>query len=208
MRDFTSRLVGAAIFAFAVGARAQEYEEGFVEDPPSPEPAAEESGSSIPKRAAPAAETGDADGARFRWGISGGGGFVSVAGATLGYGGLDLRFGAQINDLIGVYLQPQLGVYGGNYGGVNGVGGLAGASVLADFTFADSFFVAAGLGYGVLNNPAGPELHLRAGMYPVLGGGQEVARRKALMLGVDFRAFFLDGATGVSPTLSIGYESF
>lgn len=147
----------------------------------------------------------DADETRFRWGISGGGGIVAVASQSLGYGGIDLRFGAQINDLIGVYGQPQLGFY--SNGGL-GVGGLVGATALVDFTFADSFFVAGGLGYGVLNNPAGFELHARGGWYPIVGGGQDEARRRAMMLGVDFRVFFLDGATAVSPTLSLGYESF
>jgi len=168
-------------------------------------PKAETAAASTPSEPTAA---GDADGARFRWGIAGGGGLVSVSNVTLGYGGMDLRFGAQINDMIGVYAQPQLGVYAGNFAGVTGVGGLVGVSALVDFTFADQFFVAGGLGYGVLNNPSGLELHFRGGLYPIVGGGQEEARRKALMLGVDFRVFLLDGATAISPTISIGYESF
>ncbi|HSC86167.1 MAG TPA: hypothetical protein VLC09_02810, partial [Polyangiaceae bacterium] len=92
--------------------------------------------------------SGDADGARFRFGVAGGGGFLSGSdsfggSATYGYGGMDLRFGAQINDLIGVYAQPQLGFYGAN----GGVGGLAGVTALVDFTFLDQFFVGVGAGY-------------------------------------------------------------
>lgn len=33
-------------------------------------------------------------------------------------------------------------------------------------------------------------------------------RRKGLMLGIDFRTVFIDGATGLLITGGIGYESF
>lgn len=127
---------------------------------------------------------------------------------ALKYGGVDLRLGLQINELIGIYVQPQLGFYAGEFGGVTGVGGLLGGSILADFTFADRLFAAAGAGFALLNNPSGPEIHLRAGGYPLASSGGENGRRKGLMLGVDVRMHFVSGSTFFAPTLCIGYESF
>lgn len=148
------------------------------------------------------------EGMRFRFGVSGGGGLMVWDGPVLKYGGLDLRFGLQVNQLVGIYVQPQLGFYGGEFGGVTGVGGIIGGSVLADFTFADHLFAGAGAGFAVLNNPSGFELHVRAGGYPLASTGGENGRRKGLMLGVDMRVHFVSGATFVAPTLCIGYEAF
>jgi hypothetical protein len=161
-----------------------------------------------------AAETpASEDGSRFRFGVSAGAGplLASAGGQSVTpfYGGMDLRFGMQINDLIAIYAQPQLGFYGGNFGGTTGVGGLLGASVLGDFTFSDRFFAGAGVGYGVLNNPSGPELHFRGGFYPLVNRADDKARRKGLMLGVDFRVHLVSGGiTAIAPTFSIGYEAF
>src|SRR4051812_8854147 len=58
-----------------------------------------------------------ADGARFRFGVAAGAGFFTAATesgnakASFTYFGTDLRFGVQVNDLIGVYAQPTLGYY-------------------------------------------------------------------------------------------------
>lgn len=167
---------------------------------------------------APAKETSaaGADGGRFRFGVAGGLGILAISGgggsATFTYTGLDLRLGAQINDLIAVYVQPQLGGYFGGVGGFIGTGGLVGASALVDFTFSDYFFAGAGAGYGILNNPGGVELHFRAGGYPILSRSDESISRKALMVGVDFRIHIVDAGgtsvTGIAPTVNIGYEAF
>jgi hypothetical protein len=157
----------------------------------------------------PQAATAPADDGRFRFGVAGGAGLMSWDGPTFWYGGVDLRFGYQINDLIGVYAQPQLGVYGGDAGaGLVGTGGLIGTSAVVDFTFVDQFFVGGGLGYAILNNPSGVELHLRVGGYPVYGDSKEKARRKGLMLGADLRLHFVEGYTFVAPTFNIGYEAY
>lgn len=157
--------------------------------------------------AATSSANGD-DGARFRFAVAGGPGMMFGDGFSLGYGGVDLRFGAQINDMIGIYLQPQLGGYGGSAGGTVGAGGLFGASAVVDFTFVDRIFVGAGFGAAVLNNPAGPELHLRLGGYPIVTRHDEKVRRRGLMLGMDFRMHFLSGLTVIAPTINIGYEAF
>lgn len=190
MRTLSSALALAALLSLAPPASADEAEA------PSSE------------AAAPAQSPAAATGMRFRFGVSGGGGLAFWSGPTLKYGGLDLRLGLQLNELIGIYLQPQLGLYGGEFGGVTGVGGLIGSSIVADFTFLDRLFAGAGAGFALLNNPSGFELHFRAGGYPLASTGGENGRRKGLMLGADVRMHFVGGSTFVAPTFCIGYESF
>lgn len=188
-------------------------EEDAAEEPA----AAEEAPAAVaPAGAAPAdasTSEGGGDGTRFRFGVALGGGLLSVSddfdnSASGAYYGLDLRFGAQINDMIGVYAVPQLGGYSLEVGPFTGFGGLVGASAVVDFTFVDRIFVGAGPGFAILNSPSGAELHFRAGGYPIVSRSSEKIRRKALMLGVDFRVHFVEGVTGIAPTFNIGYESF
>lgn len=193
-------------------------EEASAEAAPSEEaPAVEEPAAETTEAAAPVADATPSgkpnsadggDGARFRFGISGGALALFGAGSSFPYGGADLRLGVQVNDMIGVYAQPQLGFYGGNTAAGFGTGGLVGASAVVDFTFVDRVFVGAGFGYAVLNNPSGPELHFRLGGYPLAGRSSEKVRRKGLMVGADLRFYFLDGATFTLPTLNLGYEAF
>jgi len=158
----------------------------------------------------PAAKVKDSDDdeVRFRGGISGGGGGIFLNGYGLGLGGVDGRLGVQLMDLIGIYVQPQLGIYGGSIGGATGIGGLIGGSAVVDFTFIDQLFVGVGGGGGILNNPAFGEVHFRAGGYPLMGFGEDGIIRKGLMLSADVRLFFVSGTVLVSPTASIGYEVF
>lgn len=185
----------------------------FEGDPSTERPEVEE-----PTDAAettPAAGTGagsseaGGDGGRFRFGVAGGGGPLSTDGLDMTYYGVDLRFGWQFDDAIAVYAQPQLGYYQlDGASALFGSGGLVGASIVADYTLFDHLFVGAGLGYAILNNPSGSEVHLRAGGYPLVSRSDEKVRRKALMLGIDFRMHFVEGYTFVAPTFNIGYESF
>ena len=72
-----------------------------------------------------------------------------------------------------------------------------------------AFFVGAGLGYTVYNNPAGVTPILRVGGYPLMSRSEQKARRKGLMLGVDLRFTSLEGLkTIVMPTFNLGYEAF
>ena len=91
-------------------------------------------------------------GVRFRWGITPMGGAM-YGGVSGGAGGLDMRFGAQISPLFGLYLQPSLiigvGVGANESGSSASVLALYGVGALADFTFGDTFFV--GLGPEVLS---------------------------------------------------------
>lgn len=156
-----------------------------------------------------------ADGARFRFGVGAGIGFFSAANevgsgkVNCTYYGTDLRFGAQVNNLIGIYAQPTLGYYSVNGSGGLGAGGLMGFSVVADATFIDRLFVGAGLGYTVYNSPGGITPILRVGGYPLMSRSDVKARRKGLMVGADLRFTSLEGLkTIVMPTFNIGYEAF
>lgn len=155
------------------------------------------------------------DGARFRFGVSGGVGFFSAASevgsakVSCTYYGADLRLGAQINDLIGVYAQPTLGYYSANGSGGLAAGGLLGLAVVADATIVDRLFVGAGVGYTVYNSPAGITPILRVGGYPLMSRSDVKARRKGLMVGADLRFTSLEGLkTIVMPTFNLGYEAF
>ena len=155
------------------------------------------------------------DGLRFRFGVAAGIGFftaaseVGTAELSFTYYGSDLRLGAQINDLIGVYAQPTLGYYSADGSGGLAPGGLLGIAVVADVTIIDRFFAGAGLGYTVYNSPSGVTPILRIGGYPLMGRSEQKARRKGLMLGVDLRFTSLDGfKTIFMPTFNLGYEAF
>jgi hypothetical protein len=152
------------------------------------------------------------DGPRFRSGISLGGGVEKVSVVSGGMFGFDGRLGLQWNDLLGFYVQPHLsfGSLSGDAGGIGVTGGTGTFSVAAmgEATFVDRFFVGAGFGYGVLNNPSGPMVQARAGGYLLTSRGEDGVRRKGLMVGVDFRSIFVDGATGVLVLASLGYEKY
>lgn len=151
----------------------------------------------------------DRDGVRFRGGIAVSGGGTFVAGWKLGMAGLDGRLGVQINDLLGIYVQPHFSIGGGSRAGVTGLTGFAGGALMADVTLRDRYFAGAGGGVTILNNPVAGELHFRAGAYPIMGYGRDGIRRKGLMLGIDFRTYFAEGGLNVVNVMgSIGYEAY
>ena len=208
---FVEGLTIAVLLTASTFAQAQEMEPEATEKAP----AAEQAAPTAAAPAAAAANAGVADGMRFRFGVGGGIGFFSAANevgtgkVSCTYYGTDLRFGAQVNNLIGVYAQPTLGYYSVNGSGGLGAGGLVGVAVIADATIIDRFFVGAGLGYTVYNNPAGVTPILRVGGYPLMSKSDEKARRKGLMVGVDLRFTNPDGLkTIVMPTFNLGYEAF
>jgi hypothetical protein len=163
-----------------------------------------------PAAAPPAVVT--QSGVRFRGGISLAGGMEKVSVVSGGMYGLDGRLGVQLNDLLGIYVQPHLsfGSLSGQAGGIGVTGSTGTFSIAAmgEATFIDRLFAGAGLGYGVLNNPSGPMFQARAGGYLLETRGADGIRRKGLMAGVDLRTVFVDGATGVLVLASIGYEKF
>ena len=215
-------LVIAVVLTASAVAQAQEAEPETTGKPTAAEEAApaEAATSATPAPAAAAPAGGDtssavADGVRFRFGVAAGIGFFTAATeggdaeVSCTYYGADLRLGAQINDLFGVYAQPTLGYYSADGSGGLAAGGLLGMAVVADVTIIDRFFAGAGLGYTVYNNPAGVTPILRVGGYPLMSRSDQKARRKGLMLGMDLRFTSLEGLkTIVMPTFNLGYEAF
>jgi hypothetical protein len=201
-------------------AEAQEGEPAATAAPPAAAEAAPAEASTPAPAAPPAAAGADknttvVDGARFRFGVAGGIGFftaateVGNAKMSCTYYGADLRLGAQINDMFGVYVQPTLGYYSADGSSALRAGGLLGLTAAADVTFLDRLFVGAGVGYTVYNNPAGISPMLRLGGYPLMSRSDVKARRKGLMAGVDLRFTSLEGLkTIVMPTFNLGYEAF
>lgn len=158
-----------------------------------------------------------ADGGRFRFGINGALGLESVSASGMSISGamygFDLRLGWQFNHLLAIYVQPHLsfGSLGSEVESVGAVSGFTGTfvtTILGEATFLDRFFAGAGIGYGIFNNPSGFALDLKAGGYPLMGRGENGVRRKGLMVGLDFRTVFLEGATGLLIMGCVGYESF
>jgi hypothetical protein len=213
-------LVVAVVLTGSALAQAQEGNSEATGEPPAGEAAPAGAATPAPQAPAAAGTAGDAskadlDGVRFRFGASGGAGFFTASSdvdnlkVSCTYFGADLRFGAQINNLIGVYAQPTLGYYSANGSGGLAAGGLLGMAVVADATFMDRFFAGAGIGYTVYNNPGGVTPILRVGGYPLMVRSEQKARRKGLMLGVDLRFTSLTGLkTIVMPTFNVGYEAF
>src|SRR4051812_16854167 len=112
-------LLVAVVLTTSALAQAQEAEPDAAGKPAEAAPAA------VPAPTVAATSGGDtssavADGGRFRFGVAGGVGFFTAASevgpakVSCTYYGVDLRFGAQINDMFGVYAQPTLGYYTAN----------------------------------------------------------------------------------------------
>ena len=189
----------------------------YAQTSPPPDPAVAPAPAPPPPAQPPpvAPPKAEPDGVRFRGGISLGGGafFGGYTSGTSGFsailGGLDGRLGIQINHYFGIYAQPHLSFGSVNDRGVKGLTGVFAASVIAELTLFHRLFVGVGGGAGVLNNPAGGELHFRLGGYPIMGFG-DGARRKGLMVGVDLRLVFLPDpyTVAVMPFFSVGYEAF
>ncbi len=152
------------------------------------------------------------DGGRFRWGVNAAGGYEFVSSVSGPMVGADARFGYQINNLLGIYVSPHLsfGSLSTDSGGasISGATGTFALTALGEVTLADMFFIGAGAGYGVLNNPSGFTLHARGGLYPLMSYDEDGPGRSGLMIGADIKTVFIDGATGVLVTATLGYESF
>ena len=150
------------------------------------------------------------DGPRFRFGFAGGGGGEFVDGLSAFLVGVDFRLGMQINDMIGVYVQPHMsfGSFGRGASRLAGTTGVFSVAAMVDLTLAERFFAGAGFGYGVINNPSGPMLALRGGFYPVVSRSEVAPRRKALSLSFEFRTTFIGLGPVVQVMGMIGYEAF
>jgi hypothetical protein len=155
------------------------------------------------------------DGFRLRHGVAFSAGDEIGSGPSSGLSGalygVDWRIGGQINNDYAVYLDTHLSFGTAHIGATSGYTGNFAVAAMFERTIMNQFFVAAGGGYGVLNNPSGPLGQLRAGWYPLISASDTHARRKGLVVGVDARFYFADAMTIGTVTqlsASIGYEAF
>lgn len=198
---------GLAAFLFVLTPTSVALAQGAPPSPPSAAPAAEEPGP------------------RFRWGISALGGPYFQGGHSGGLGGVDVRLGAQVNSLLGVYAQPVVLIGGGASADESGASASAlvmgGAGVLADFTFADIVFVGIGpellsgaTGAASVSTDASGEASGSSGTFfsvaaraGIALGSMKPERRKAFVLGLEFRTIFASDPA-IAPTLFLGYDAF
>jgi hypothetical protein len=185
---------------------------------------AQESASTATEEGAADAEPSDEESSsRFRWGISVGGGPL-LGGWEGGAGGIDARFGMQLDQLLGIYAQPIALVGAGASVDAEGASaaGLAtvGVGALADITLVDLVYVALGpeLLFGEFGsaeveiNSASAKaasgaffsIASRAG---IALGSMEPTGRSAFAIGLDMHIVFVDGVA-IMPMIFLGYESF
>jgi len=162
----------------------------------------------------PMPDGGALDGLRLRHGIAATFGEEVGSGPSSGLSGvlygLDWRFGVQLNNLYAVYLQTHLSFGTAHIGSTSGVTGNFAETAIVERTFVNRYFVGVGGGYGILNNPSGPVLQVRAGWYPFMGASELRPRRRGLMIGADIRAYFAGDSVGTvtQAMVSLGYEKY
>jgi hypothetical protein len=152
------------------------------------------------------------DGVRLRIGASAMiGPLFADSTSAVAFGG-EARIGVQVNHLIGIFGTPHFVVANFGGGALNTIGVFA-ATADVDFTFVNHFYVGAGGGFGIVNNPSGPVLHFRIGGYPLVGRGPNGIRRRGLQIGADIRNYFTSGGLGGLGTVTeftggIGFDFF
>ena len=224
MKGLRITLLSIALSSAAGSALAQQEPAQPVAEPAAAQPAepAAEPAAAEPSAAEPAQPE-----SRFRWGISGAGGPL-VGGYSGGAGGLDARFGLQLDSLLAIYGQPVLLVGAGAKADLEGASatGLAmyGVGALADVTLANLFYAAAGpeLLFGAIgeaeasatsagasasaSGATGPffSIALRTGLAL---GSVEPNRRQAFTVGLDMHVVLANEAA-ILPMLALGYESY
>jgi hypothetical protein len=121
--------------------------------------------------------------------------------------GVDWRIGAKLAGPYSVYADTHLSLGTAKIGGTGGATGNFAFAVLAERELPARTFVAAGGGYGVLNNPSGMLAQVRGGWYP-MDNGTAVSRR--LNLALDARFYFAGDAIGTVSQISVtlGYDRF
>jgi hypothetical protein len=121
--------------------------------------------------------------------------------------GVDWRIGAKLAGPYSVYADTHLSLGTGQIGGASGYTGNFAFAVMGERELPARTFVAAGGGYGVLNNPSGPLAQVRGGWYP-MDDGTAVSRR--LNVALDARFYFAGDQIGTVTqlALTLGYDRF
>ena len=120
--------------------------------------------------------------------------------------GVDWRIGAKLAGPYSVYADTHLSLGTAKIGAASGYTGNFAFAVLGERELPARTFVAAGGGYGVLNNPSGLLAQVRGGMN--LGGSESVMRRWNVAL--DARFYFAGEQIGTVSQISVtlGYDRF
>ena len=170
-----------------------------------------------------ATQSSEASSSRFRWGISVGGGPL-VGGYEGGAGGIDARFGMQIDPLLAVYGQPIVLLGAGASVDAEGASASAlamvGVGVLGDITLFDLIYLAAGpellfgeVGQGEASvdslsaEAASGVFFSIASRAGIALGSVQPKRRSAFTIGLDMHVVFTEDVA-VMPMVFLGYESF
>lgn len=144
-------------------------------------------------------------------------GFSASLGEELGSGpssgltgqlyGVDWRIGAKLAGPWSVYADTHLSLGTAKIGGTGGATGNFAFAMLGERELPAKTFVAAGGGYGVLNNPSGLLAQIRGGMN-LTGDDTAVARRWNVAL--DARFYFAGDQIGTVSqiSLTLGYDRF
>jgi hypothetical protein len=121
--------------------------------------------------------------------------------------GVDWRIGAKLAGPYSVYADTHLSLGTAKIGGASGATGNFAFAVLGERELPARTFVAAGGGYGVLNNPSGLLAQIRGGWYP-MDNGTAVSRR--LNLALDARFYFAGDQVGTVTQIAVtlGYDRF
>jgi len=122
--------------------------------------------------------------------------------------GVDWRIGAKLAGPYSIYADTHLSLGTGQIGGASGYTGNFAFALMAERELPARTFVAAGGGYGVLNNPSGPLAQIRGGWYPMEHDSSVVARH--LNVALDARFYFAGDAIGTVTqlALTLGYDRF
>ena len=120
--------------------------------------------------------------------------------------GVDWRIGAKLAGPYSVYADTHLSLGTAKIGSASGYTGNFAFALMGERELPARTFVAAGGGYGVLNNPSGMLAQLRGGMN--LGGADTIMRRWNVAL--DARFYFAGDQIGTVSqiSLTLGYDRF
>jgi hypothetical protein len=148
-----------------------------------------------------------------------------MGGYSGGAGGIDARFGMQLDPMFAVYGQPILLAGAGAQADLEGASATAlalyGVGALADLTLIDMFYVAAGPellfgGMGEAEVTTGATARAEASTGPFFGlalrtgfafGSVGPERRQAFTVGLDMHVVLANEAA-ILPLIALGYESY
>lgn len=121
--------------------------------------------------------------------------------------GVDWRIGAKLAGPYSVYADTHLSLGTAKIGGTSGYTGNFAFAVMGERELPARTFVAAGGGYGVLNNPSGMLAQLRGGMNL---GGDAASVMRHWNVALDARFYFAGDQIGTVSQLSLtlGYDRF